>query len=78
VDEPEIRTAMYYALAHHSLVIEGGAAVGIAALQTGKVSVPGKRVGLVLSGSSVDLPTYLSVMHECAQRTGGTDGTSSL
>jgi threonine dehydratase len=77
VDEPEIRTAMYYALTHHSLVIEGGAAVGIAALQTGGVSVAGQRVGLVISGSSVDVPTYLSVMRECAHPTGGPDGTSS-
>ena len=32
IDEPEIEAAMYYALSEHSLVIEGGAAVGIAAL----------------------------------------------
>ncbi|MFP4210524.1 MAG: threonine/serine dehydratase [Alkalispirochaeta sp.] len=62
IDEDEIPRGIYYALAHHSLVIEGSAAVGIAAIQSGKVDVAGKRVGVVLSGSSVDLPQYLSVV----------------
>ena len=62
VGEPEIAGGMYYALAHHSLVVEGSAAVGIAALQAGKTNVTGERVGIVLSGSSVDLPQYLSVV----------------
>jgi len=70
IDEDEIARGMYYALAHHSLVIEGSAAVGIAAIQSGKVDVPGKRVGVVLSGSSVDLPQYLSVVTPFV--TGGT------
>lgn len=63
IDEEEIKSGMYYALARHSLVIEGSAAVGIAALQSEKVVAGGERVGLVLSGSSVDLPQYLSVVN---------------
>lgn len=64
IDEPEIEAAMYYALRHHSLVIEGSAAVGIAALQTGKVEIePNEKVGVVVSGSSVDLTRYLTVVH---------------
>lgn len=68
VDEPEIAAAMHFALARHSLVIEGAAAVGIAALRTGRLSVPGKRVGIVVSGSSVDLPRYLDTMREVSRR----------
>ena len=64
IDEPEIERAMYYAMAEHSLVIEGGAAVGIAALQTGKVEVAGERVGIVVSGSSVELAQYLDVIRK--------------
>ncbi|TVR72213.1 MAG: threonine/serine dehydratase [Spirochaetaceae bacterium] len=64
IDEEEIERAMFYALAEHSLVIEGGAAVGIAALQSGKVSAPGERVGIVISGSSVNLPQYLEVVRK--------------
>ncbi len=63
IEEEEIERAMYYALARHSLVIEGSAAVGIAALQSGKISVPGESVGIVVSGSSVDLTQYLSVVN---------------
>lgn len=62
IDEWEIERAMFYALAEHSLVIEGGAAVGIAALQSGKVPVSGERVGIVVSGSSVELSQYLEVI----------------
>lgn len=62
IDEAEIRAGMYYALAHHSLVIEGSAAVGIAALQSNKVDAKDQSVGIILSGSSVDLPQYLSVI----------------
>jgi len=68
VDEPEIERAMYYMLSEHSLVVEGGAAVGIAALQTGVVRVAGKHVGLVISGSSVDLGRYVALME---RHTGG-------
>lgn len=62
IEESEIKAGMYYALTHHSLVIEGSAAVGIAAIQSKKTAVADERVGLVLSGSSVDLPQYLSVV----------------
>ncbi|MFP4374577.1 MAG: threonine/serine dehydratase [Spirochaetaceae bacterium] len=64
IDEPEIEAAMYYATAEHSLVIEGGAAVGIAALQSGKVAAAGERVGIVVSGSSVELARYLDVIRK--------------
>lgn len=62
IDEPEIERAMFYAMSEHSLVVEGGAAVGIAALQTGKVTVRDERVGVVVSGSSVELGRYLDVI----------------
>jgi len=64
IDEPEIERAMFYAMSEHSLVVEGGAAVGIAALQTGKVSARGERVGVVVSGSSVELGRYLDVIRK--------------
>ena len=64
IDEPEIEVAMYYAMSEHSLVVEGGAAVGMAALQTGKVTVEGERVGIVVSGSSVELSQYLAIIRK--------------
>ena len=62
IAEPEIARAMFYAMDQHSLIIEGGAAVGIAALQARKIDVSGQRVGLVVSGSSVDLSQYIGVV----------------
>ncbi|MFO8063078.1 MAG: pyridoxal-phosphate dependent enzyme [Spirochaetia bacterium] len=64
VDEPEIEQAMFYAMHHHSLVVEGGAAVGIAALRSGKVRAGGERVGVVVSGASVEPAQYVSVIQK--------------
>jgi len=59
VSEEEIAAAMAFALEEHHLVVEGGAAVGIAALQSDKVRDLGKNVAVVLSGSNVDIPVLL-------------------
>ena len=62
VTEREIEEAMAFAFSRHSLVIEGAAAVGIAALLSEKISVAGKKAGVVISGSSVDGIQYLEVL----------------
>ena len=64
IDEAEIEKAMVYAYIQHSLVIEGASAVGIAAIQSGKVAVAGKRIATVISGSSVDPAAFLKVLHK--------------
>lgn len=63
VEEEEIERGMVYAFSEHSLVIEGAAAVGAAALMSGKVEAAGKRVAAVFSGSSIDTSLYLSVLN---------------
>jgi threonine dehydratase len=57
VTEDEIRAAMRHLAADHGLVVEGGAAVGVAALLAGKVPVTGRAVALV-TGRNVALPVY--------------------
>jgi threonine dehydratase len=59
VGEEEIAEAMAYLFTEHSLVAEGAASVGIAALRSGKVDVRGKVTAAVVSGSSVDPAEYL-------------------
>ena len=59
VSEEEIAAAMAFALEEHHLVVEGGGAVGIAALLSEKVPDLGKNVAVVLSGSNVDIPILL-------------------
>ena len=64
IDEAEIEKAMVYAYIQHSLVIEGASAVGIAAIQSGKVEVSDKRIATVISGSSVDPAAFLKVLQK--------------
>jgi threonine dehydratase len=67
ITEAEIEKAMTYAYVKHSLVIEGASAVGIAALQSGKVNAAGKKVAAVISGSSVDPAEFLKVLQKHLQ-----------
>jgi threonine dehydratase len=61
VSEHEIAAGMTFALEKHHLVVEGGGAVGIAALLYGKVSCRGKNVVALVSGSNVDMAVLLKV-----------------
>ncbi len=55
VSEHEIAAAMTFALQKHHLVVEGGGAVGIAALLSRKVQHLGENIVVVISGGNVDL-----------------------
>ena len=59
VSEDEIAAAMAYALEEYHLVVEGGGAVGLAALLSDKVQELGKNIAVVLSGGNVDIPILL-------------------
>jgi threonine dehydratase len=61
VSEEEIATAMAFALERHHLVVEGGGAVGIAALLHRRVREVGRNVAVVVSGSNVEFPLLLKV-----------------
>lgn len=62
VDEPEIWHGMKFALQHHRLVLEGGAAVGIGALLSGKVVTSGPTA-VICTGSNVE-PQHLAELAE--------------
>jgi threonine dehydratase len=55
---------MAFALYEHHLVVEGAGAVGIAALQAGKVSVAGQNVALIISGGNVDIAQIWRIAEE--------------
>ncbi|UCG85291.1 MAG: threonine/serine dehydratase [Gemmatimonadota bacterium] len=59
VSEDEIRSAMVFAAEEHKLVVEGGGAVGIAALLGRHCSQLGENVALVISGGNVGLDTLV-------------------
>jgi threonine dehydratase len=55
VDEDETADAMVWLLERSKLVVEGGGAVGVAALRSGKIApAPHGSTAIVLSGGNVD------------------------
>jgi threonine dehydratase len=64
VSEEEIEKGMFFAFDKHSLLIEGGAAVGIAAVLANKINLKGKLAGLVLTGSTIDQKKYIEVLNK--------------
>lgn len=64
VSEKEIAMGMTYALEKEHLVVEGGGAVGIAALLADKIIDLGKKAVIVISGSNVSLSTLLASAQE--------------
>ncbi len=69
VSEEEIAGAMAFALESHHLVVEGGGAVGMAAILYDKVEWLGQHVAVVVSGGNVDVPRLLEIArNQCAQR----------
>lgn len=70
VSEEEIAAGMAFALEEHHLVLEGGGAVGIAALLYEKVEKAGERIAIVASGGNVSTPVLLEVMARQQNRNG--------
>jgi threonine dehydratase len=62
VSEEEIARGMAFALKEEHLVLEGGGAVGIAALLHGKVQGLGKNVVIVVSGGNVSADTLARIV----------------
>lgn len=62
VDEDAIAHAIYWMLRRHGHVIEGGAAVGIAALLENKINVAGKTVVVVITGCGIDIATLYDII----------------
>lgn len=62
VSEEEIGEAMWFCLNQHRILIEGGAAVGIAALLSGKVQQLGNDIAVVISGANVSMQTLKMII----------------
>ncbi len=64
VSEREINSAMAFLAGEHKLMVEGGGAVGVAAILAGRVKHSGGRLGVVVSGGNVDPETLAQIMSE--------------
>ncbi|UCC75254.1 MAG: threonine/serine dehydratase [Gemmatimonadota bacterium] len=62
VSEDEIREAMAFAATEHKLVVEGGGAVGIAALLSREVEVKGENVAVVVSGGNIEASVLAEII----------------
>ena len=62
VSEEEIEAAMVFAAKEHKLVVEGGGAVGIAAVLAEKVGRVGKNMAVVVSGGNIDMRSFGDVV----------------
>ena len=64
VEEDEIIQAMRVLQQDEQLMVEGAAAVGLAAILSGKVDVQGQKVVLVLTGRNIDAGKYNKLMDQ--------------
>ncbi len=62
VSEDELARAMKGLANEERLIVEGAGAAAVAAIMSGKASVPGQRVVAIVSGSNVDLPKWLATI----------------
>jgi len=62
VSEDEIEDGIFHIFENHRLIVEGAAAVSVGALLSRKIDVKGKRVVLLLTGSSIDNDQYISIL----------------
>ncbi len=66
VDEDALAHGIYWMLAKHGHVIEGGAAAGIAAALQGAVPLDGRQAAIAVTGAGIDSDTVLEVVRRFA------------
>jgi threonine dehydratase len=62
VPEPDIHHAVAFLARDHKLVVEGGGAVGVAALLSGLVEGDGGDTVTIVSGGNIDLPVLADIL----------------
>jgi threonine dehydratase len=63
LDENEIADGLRHAYFNEQVVIEGGGAVGIAALLANKVK-PGDKTVVLLSGKNIDMQLHRNIINQ--------------
>lgn len=61
LDEREIASGMRWLYCEHQLAVEGGAAVGVAALLHGRVERPGDHIAVIVTGRNVDMDLFTRI-----------------
>jgi len=63
LDEKEIADGIRHAYFSEQIIVEGGGAVGIAALLAGK-AVPGAKTMVLLSGKNIDMQLHRKIINQ--------------
>ncbi|MDZ7332302.1 MAG: threonine/serine dehydratase [candidate division KSB1 bacterium] len=66
VSEQEIVSAILWLLQYHHTLVEGAAAVGVAALLSGKINIEGKNCVAILTGRNIDIDRVKTILNRTA------------
>lgn len=61
--DDEVRAAMRFAFRHYKIVVEPGAAVGIAAVLNGSIDISGRTVATVITGGNIDAARFCALIN---------------
>lgn len=64
VSDQAVKDAMLFAYHHYKIVVEPGAAVGLAAVLTGEIDSKGKNIVVVITGGNVDHARFSQLVAE--------------
>lgn len=64
VSDQAVKDAMLFAYHHYKIVVEPGAAVGLAAVLSGEIDPKGKNIVVVITGGNVDAQRYSQLIAE--------------
>jgi threonine dehydratase len=65
--DDEVRAAMRFAFERYKIVVEPGAAVGLAAALSGRLDVRGRTVAIIVTGGNVDPTRFCALVANAAQ-----------
>ncbi len=65
--DDEVRDAMRFAYQHYKIVVEPGAAVGLAAVLSGAIEIKGKVIATVVTGGNVDAVRFCQLLNDQPQ-----------
>ena len=68
VDEAQIARAMLHFLREEKLLVEGAAAVGVAAVEQHRLDLSGRRVAFVVSGQNLSMETFAEACRLAGER----------
>ena len=67
VSDDDVRCAMAFAFEHYKIVVEPGAAVGLAAVLSQKIDITNKTIGVVTTGGNVDAADFCAAINARAE-----------